>query len=106
MGHLGMSVSIRSFMYIHKLFVAPVLAWATEVCKFPSTRSSECSVNPKIVYKLLNFIQVVSLHWLFYLTELNKDDDSHSSGVFHILVHSAFRTVLTLQKHTYSNTCT
>ena len=33
-------------------------------------------------------LQLVSLHRLFYLTELNKDDSSHSSGTcLQILVH-------------------
>ena len=38
------------------------------------------------VYKLWNFIPV-QLHWLFYLTELNMDDNSRSpAACFHILV--------------------
>ena len=32
-------------------------------------------------------LQLISLHWSFYLTELNKEDNSHSPGAcFHILV--------------------
>ena len=73
-------------------FVAPPLAWANKTCKFPSVRpctyishSVHPGDHPKWSLQIVK--QLISLHWLFYLTELNKYDNSHSSGAcFHILV--------------------
>ena len=78
------------------LFVTSVHSF---ICVLVSTLAS--TLNE--VYKMSNFILLVSLHWLFYLTELNKDDNSHSSGAcFHNLV---CRWDINSNKVLYSKTC-
>ena len=84
----------------HSLFVAPALTWAIQACKFLSVCMLVCpsvyffvhpsihpNVHPKWRLQTVKLLQLVSLHWLFCITKLNKDDNSHSSGAcFHILV--------------------
>ena len=59
------------------------------ICSFvhvpASTEASTLLFTLNEGYKLYKSLLLVSLHWLFYLTELTKDDSFHSSGVcFHI----------------------
>ena len=88
---------LGTLVRIYAIFVTSALAWMTlaytflSVCLFthPCTYmypSIHPSVHPK--WSLQSYWKtLVLLHWLFYLTELNKDDNSHSLGAsFCILV--------------------
>ena len=57
---------------LYNFIVTPALAWATKECKFPSVRP--CTYSPWIKSTNCKPLQLISLRWLFYLTEIIKKE--------------------------------